>query len=63
MQRFAKLWTNEVIVQRTVAQLPWRRNICLMEKSKEPNRLPVYAMGAIKYGSSDISSDILMPIA
>lgn len=52
MQRFAKLWTNEEIVQRTVAQLPWRHNICLMEKCKESNRRLVYAMGAIKYGWS-----------
>lgn len=55
MQRFAKLWTNEEIVQRCVAQLPWRHNICLMEKCEEPNRRIVYAMGAIKHGwSKDI---------
>ncbi len=38
MQRFAKLWPDETIVQRCVAQLPWRHIICLMEKAKEPNR-------------------------
>lgn len=52
MQRFAKLWENESIVQRCVAQLPWRHNICLMEKVKEPNRRLVYAMAAIKNGWS-----------
>ncbi len=32
MRRFYEIWPDEVIVQRTVAQLPWRHNICLMEK-------------------------------
>ena len=52
MQRFAKLWPNETIVQRSVAQLPWRHIICLMEKVEEPNRRLVYAMAAIKNGWS-----------
>lgn len=55
MLRFARLWVNEDILQRCVAKLPWRHNICLMEKCKESNRRLVYAMGAIKYGwSKDI---------
>lgn len=52
MQRFAKLWPDETIVQRSVAQLPWRHNICLMEKVDEANRRLVYAMAAIKNGWS-----------
>lgn len=52
MQRFAKLWPNETIVQRSVAQLPWRHNICLMEKVEEPNRRLAYALAAIKNGWS-----------
>lgn len=52
MQRFAKLWPDETIVQRSVAQLPWRHIICLMEKVSEPNRRLVYAMAAIKNGWS-----------
>ena len=32
MRRFAEVWPDESIVQRSVAQLPWRHNICLMEK-------------------------------
>ena len=52
MQRFAKLWPDEAIVQRSVAQLPWRHNICLMEKANETNRRLVYAMAAIKNGWS-----------
>ena len=52
MRRFREIWPDEEIVQRTVAQLPWRHNICLMEKVKEPNRRLAYAMAAIKYGWS-----------
>ena len=52
MRRFAGLWPDEQIVQRYVAQLPWRHNICLMEKVKEPNRRLAYAMAAIENGWS-----------
>ena len=52
MRRFCEIWPDEEIVQRTVAQLPWRHNICLMEKVKEPNRRLAYAMASIKYGWS-----------
>lgn len=52
MRRFAELWPDEAIVQRCVAQLPWRHNICLMEKVKEPNRRLAYAMAAIEHGWS-----------
>lgn len=52
MRRFAELWPDIQIVQRSVAQLPWRHNICLMEKVKEPNRRLAYAMAAIEYGWS-----------
>jgi len=52
MQKFAKLWPDEAIVQRCVAQLPWRHIICLMEKVEEPNRRLVYANAAIKNGWS-----------
>lgn len=52
MRRFCEIWPDEEIVQRSVAQLPWRHNICLMEKVKEPNRRLAYAMASIKYGWS-----------
>jgi len=38
MRLFAESWPNPEIMQRSVAQLPWRHNICLLEKVKEPNR-------------------------
>lgn len=52
MRKFAEIWPDEEIVQRTVAQLSWRHNICLMEKFKEPNRRLLYAAAALKYGWS-----------
>jgi hypothetical protein len=52
MCNFCEIWPDEEIVQRTVAQLPWRHNICLMEKVKEPNRRLAYDMASIKYGWS-----------
>lgn len=52
MRSFAELWPDAQIVQRCVAQLPWRHNICLMEKVKEPNRRLAYAMAAIEHGWS-----------
>lgn len=52
MRKFAEVWPDEEIVQRCVAQLSWRHNICLMEKIKEPNRRLVYAMASLKYGWS-----------
>ena len=34
MRKFAQCWTDEKIVQRVVAQIPWRTNITLMDKLK-----------------------------
>ncbi|MCQ2339862.1 MAG: PDDEXK nuclease domain-containing protein [Paludibacteraceae bacterium] len=52
MRKFAETWQDEAIVQRSVARLSWRHNICLMEKVKEPNRRLAYALAAYKYGWS-----------
>ena len=49
MRRFAEVWPDETIVQRCVAQLPWRHNICLMEKVSEPNRRLNYENGSDHY--------------
>ena len=58
MRKFAEIWQDESIVQRSVAQLSWRHNIVLMEKVKEPNRRLVYAMAAIENGWSYNMLDI-----
>lgn len=49
MRRFAEVWPDETIVQRSVAQLTWCHNICLMEKVKEPNRRLYYENGSDHY--------------
>lgn len=36
MKKFAEAWSDPEIVQRTVAQIPWRSNITLLDKLKEP---------------------------
>ncbi len=35
MRKFAQEWPNkEIVVQRTVAQIPWRSNLTLIEKMR-----------------------------
>ena len=36
MRKFAECWPDREIVQRTVAQIPWRSNITLMDKLDDP---------------------------
>ena len=36
MKKFAKEWQDKEIMQRTVAQIPWRSNITLLDKLKDP---------------------------
>lgn len=43
MRKFAESWANIEIVQRTVAQIPWRSNITLLDKIKEPELRLWYA--------------------
>ena len=50
MRKFAETWTDFEIVQRTVAQIPWRSNITLMHKIKEPKLRLWYAKKTIEYG-------------
>jgi predicted nuclease of restriction endonuclease-like (RecB) superfamily len=51
MAKFAKTYPNEnQIVQRSVAQLPWRHNIVLMEKIKDDEQREWYASKTIENG-------------
>jgi hypothetical protein len=36
MRAFAAAWPDAAIVQRAVAQLPWRQNIALLERQRDP---------------------------
>jgi hypothetical protein len=43
MRAFATAWPERVIVQRVVAQIPWRQNIALMERLNDPETRLWYA--------------------
>lgn len=52
MRSFAVAWPDKLIVQRAIAQIPWRSNIALMDKLEKPEERLWYAMGTIKHGWS-----------
>lgn len=52
MKKFYLEYKDDEIVQRTVAQLPWRHNIVLMSKIKDNKIRRLYALETIKNGWS-----------
>lgn len=52
MRKFAEAWPDPEVVQRTIAQLPWRQQIALMEKLHDPDQRLWYANEAIEAGWS-----------
>ena len=50
MRKFAEAWPDFEIVQRTVAQIPWRSNITLLDKLKDPKLRLWYAQKTIENG-------------
>ncbi len=52
MRTFASAWPDLEIVQRTVAQLPWRQNIALLDKLKDSDQRLWYAQKAAEHGWS-----------
>ena len=52
MRKFAEAWGDREFVQRTVAQIPWRSNLTLLEKLKDPQLRVWYAEQTIKNGWS-----------
>jgi predicted nuclease of restriction endonuclease-like (RecB) superfamily len=50
MRKFAESWTDFVIVQRTVALIPWRSNITLLDKLSDPKLRLWYAQKTIENG-------------
>ena len=58
MRQFAEQWPKEETVVNIISKLPWRHNITLMKKIKEPNRRLLYAWGALKYGWSQSILDL-----
>jgi len=52
MRAFAEAWPTRAIVQRVVAQLPWRQNIALLEHLNDPEERLWYARNTIEQGWS-----------
>ena len=52
MRTFAAAWPNPSIVQRVVAQIPWRSNLALLDKLDDPAVRQWYAEKAIEQGWS-----------
>lgn len=50
MRKFAEAWPDRPIVQRTVALLPWRSNITLLDKLDDPHIRLWYAQKALEVG-------------
>lgn len=48
MRKFAECWQDIKIVQRIVAQIPWRSNITLLDKIKDPRTRLWYAQKTIE---------------
>lgn len=52
MRAFAAAWPDETIVQRVVAQMPWKQNIALLDKLESPEQRLWYAKKTIQHGWS-----------
>lgn len=50
MRKFVEAWPDRAIVQRTVAQLPWRSNLTLLDKLRDPAIRFWYAQKALELG-------------
>jgi predicted nuclease of restriction endonuclease-like (RecB) superfamily len=50
MRKFAEAWPEESIVQRTVAQIPWRSNITLLDKLNDSKLRLWYAQKVLENG-------------
>lgn len=50
MRQFSEAWPDRAIVQRTVAQLPWRSNLTLLDKLSDPETRLWYAQKALELG-------------
>jgi predicted nuclease of restriction endonuclease-like (RecB) superfamily len=52
MRKFAEAWPDQTIVQRTVAQIPWRSNLALLEKLNDVETRLWYAQKTVENGWS-----------
>ena len=57
MRKFAESWRDRQLVQRTVALIPWRSNLALLDKLKDPKQRLWYAQKTMENGwSRDVLS-------
>jgi predicted nuclease of restriction endonuclease-like (RecB) superfamily len=52
MRKFVESWPDREIVQRTVAQIPWRSNLALLDKLKDSKTRLWYAGKTLEHGWS-----------
>ena len=52
MRKFSESWPDRELVQRSVAQIPWRSNIALLDKLNDPELRIWYARRTIEHGWS-----------
>lgn len=52
MRKFSESWPDQAIVQRSVAQIPWRSNLALLDKLKDSDQRLWYAKKTIENGWS-----------
>ncbi len=52
MRTFSRSWPDREFMQRIIAQTPWRSNIALLAKLKDPGLRTWYAQKTIEYGWS-----------
>lgn len=50
MRKFSEAWTDSELVQRSVALIPWRSNITILDKLKDPQLRLWYAQKTIELG-------------
>jgi len=58
MRAFSESWPDREFVQRTIAQIPWRSNIALLDRLKDPGLRIWYAQKTIEHGWSREILDI-----
>ncbi len=58
MRTFSESWPDREFVQRTIALIPWRSNIALLDKLKDPEARIWYAQKTIEHGWSRDILDI-----
>jgi predicted nuclease of restriction endonuclease-like (RecB) superfamily len=63
MRLFASAWPDRSVVQRTVAQLPWRTNLTLLEKLDDPEHRLWYADKALEQGLREQAERYANPLA